>query len=170
METDRDRAVELLFRRYYTLVTHSVYRVVPDRNTAEDLAQEVFYDLWRKRQKLKITTSLPAYLRRAAVNKSLNYVRDRKMKFTDEEQLPEFKSEAVTVHQKLNAEELQKKITEAVDSLPERCRAVFALSRFEEMSYKEIAGKLDISVKTVENQISKALGIMRTALEPFMKK
>ncbi len=167
LETDRDKAIELLFRQYYSLVTYAVYRVLPDRSVAEDLAQEVFFDLWRKREKLNITTSLKAYLRRAAVNRTLNHIRDKKMNFEDEEKIPELRSKAATIFQKLEAEELQKKINEAVDSLPERCRAVFSLSRFEEMSYKEIAAKLDISVKTVENQISKALSIMRTALGPF---
>lgn len=170
LETDRDKAIELLFRQYYSLVTYAVYRVLPDRAVAEDLAQEVFFDLWRKREKLNITSSLKAYLRRAAVNRTLNYIRDKKMNFEDEEKMPELRSNATTIFQKLEVEELQERINEAVDSLPERCRAVFSLSRFEEMSYKEIAEKLDISVKTVENQISKALSIMRTALGPFMKK
>ena len=169
LETDRDKAIELLFRQYYSLVTYAVYRVLPDRDVAEDLAQEVFFDLWRKREKLNITTSLKAYLRRAAVNRTLNHIRDKKMNFEDEEKIPELRSDVATVYQKLEAEELQQKINKAVDSLPERCRAVFSLSRFEEMSYKEIAAKLDISVKTVENQISKALSVMRTALGPFIK-
>lgn len=170
LETDRDRAIELLFRQYYSLVTYAVYRVLPDRAVAEDLAQEVFFDLWKKRERLNIKTSLKAYLRRAAVNRTLNHIRDKKMNFAEEETIPELRSHAATINQKLDAEELQLKIDEAVDSLPERCRAVFSLSRFEEMSYKEIASKLDISVKTVENQISKALSVMRTALGPFMRK
>lgn len=158
----------MLFRRYFQFVTYSVYRVLPDRTIAEDIAQDVFYDLWRKREKILITSSLKAYLKRAAVNRTLNHIRDRKMNFEDEEKMPELVSNTASISQKLEADELQEKINAAVDSLPERCRVIFSLSRYEEMSYKEIAKELDISVKTVENQISKALGILRNALASFL--
>lgn len=164
METDPDRAIEHLFRKHYTLVTRAVYRVLSDRAVAEDIAQEVFLDLWRKREKLTITSSLPAYLHRAAVNRTLNYLRDQKMKFAEDEKMPELRSAAPAPYENMAAAELQKKINAAVDSLPERCRAVFSLSRFEDMSYKEIAERLNISVKTVENQVSKALGVLRRAV------
>jgi len=68
----------------------------------------------------------------------------------------------------LEGEELQKKLNEAIETLPERCRIVFCMSRFEQLSYKEIAAKLDISVKTVENQISKALKTLKSLLRPHI--
>lgn len=165
---DSDKAMDLLFRRYYKLVSHAVYRVLPDRTIAEDLAQEVFYDLWRKREKINIKSSLTAYLRKVAVNKTLNYIRDKKMKFEDEENIPELKSKTHSASQNMEADELQLEINKAVDSLPEKCRIIFSLSRFEEMSYKEIAKELEISPKTVENQISKALSVLKNALSPFV--
>lgn len=142
---------------------------MPDQNIAEDLAQEVFFDLWRKRDKLNIKTSLKAYLRRAAVNKTLNYIRDKKINFEEEDKIPDLDNEQTSVIQKMSADELQVKITAAIDSLPERCRIIFSLSRYEEMTYKEIAQKLDISIKTVENQISKALSILRVALGDYIR-
>jgi len=169
LQKGNDQAIDVLFRRHYSFVCQAVYRILKDGNTAEDIAQEVFFGLWKKRETLNITLSVKAYLKRAAVNKSLNFIRDQKIKFDDkEEQLPILTSSQSTTQQELEAEDLQKKIDEAIDSLPEKCRLVFTLSRFEEMSYQEIADHLGISIKTVENQISKALKVLRTKLGPFM--
>ena len=163
------QAVELMFKKYYAFLCLAIRRIIPDEHVAEDLAQDVFADVWRKRASLQITTSLPAYLRRAAVNKSLNYIRDQKIKWDDEDQLPLLASPQVDANRKLEGEELQAMIDRLIDDLPERCRLVFSLSRFEEMSYREIAEHLDISVKTVENQMSKALKHLRKGLEPILK-
>ena len=162
---DRERGIEALFRHYFEMVHRSVLRIISNRSTAEDVSQEVFMDLWRKRDRLNITSSLPAYLRRAARNRALNHIRDQKLKFDDsDEGHLELPSGAVSVTQRLAAEELQRRIDAAIEALPERCRIIFALSRFEEMTYREIAEELNISVKTVENQISKALRLLREAL------
>ena len=169
LQKGNDQAIDVLFRRHYSFVCQAVYRILKDGNTAEDIAQEVFFGLWKKRETLNITLSVKAYLKRAAVNKSLNFIRDQKIKFDDkEEQLPILTSNQSTTQQELEAEDLQKKIDEAIDSLPEKCRLVFTLSRFEEMSYQEIADHLGISIKTVENQVSKALKVLRAKLGPFM--
>lgn len=169
LERDRDRGVEQLFRQYYKLVYRTVLRILANRTAAEDVAQEVFLELWRKRERITVSSSLPAYLRRAARNRALNYIRDQKLKFDDrDEGIIELPSGATTVNQKLAAEELQQRIDTAIEALPERCRIVFALSRFEDMSYREIAEELDISIKTVENQISKALRLLRSALGDYL--
>jgi len=165
---DSERAIELIFEQYYAYICKAVYKMLSDRSVTEDLAQEVFLELWRKRQQLNISTSLKAYLRRAAVNRSLNYIRDQRIKFTDEAQAPPLESNVAGALQRLQAEELQERIDQAIDALPDRCRIVFVLSRFEDMSYNEIAAQLDISSKTVENQISKALRLLRLALAPYL--
>jgi len=159
-----EQAMDILFRRHYSFICRAVYRVLKDSNLAEDIAQEVFLGLWKKRENLNITSSVQAYLKRAAINKSLNYIRDQKIKFDDEEKMPTLSNNQSTTQQQLEAEDLQKQINEAIGSLPEKCRLVFTLSRFEEMSYQEIANELNISIKTVENQISKALKILRVLL------
>ncbi|KAA3638420.1 MAG: RNA polymerase sigma-70 factor [Bacteroidetes bacterium] len=164
LRTDDERAVEFLFREHYDYLCGAVYRVLPRAEAVEDLVQEVFFELWRKRHKLQINTSFRAYLRKAAVNKTLNYIRDQRIKTIDVEKAPEPSSRHTEVTEALEGKELQQKIDDAIDELPERCRMVFVLSRFEEKSYKEIAEELDISVKTVENQISKALKHLRQAL------
>ena len=166
--TDPERAIELAFERHYGFVCQVIYRVLPDKVVAEDIAQEVFYDLWRKRDRIEIHTSLRAFLRTVAVNRTLNHIRDRKIVSDGEEALPELKSQFRNAPEQLELDRLKEDIRAAVDGLPERCRAVFALSRYEELSYKEIASRLEISVKTVENQMSKALKLLRHKLERYL--
>lgn len=166
--TRPEQAIEILFREYYPDVCRSVLRIIPDPGIAEDIAQDVFFDLWRKREKLNINSSFSAYLRRAARNKSLNYIRDRKINPEGEDQLPQSGAIQTDANRKLEIQDLQRSIDQAINELPERCRQIFSLSRFEEMSYQEIADQLGISIKTVENQISKALRLLREALGPHL--
>lgn len=165
---DGERAIELLFQQYYAYLCRSAYRILPDRQLVEDLAQEVFIELWRRRNRLRISTSLKAYLRRAAVNKALNYIRDHRKVFLEREEHLPLSDPSPDARLQMEADELQELIDEAIDGLPERCRLVFILSRFEDMTYNEIAAQLGISVKTVENQISKALGLLREVLAPYI--
>ena len=169
LKTDGEKAIDELFRRYYAYICRSVYRIIPYGNIVEDLAQDVFYELWKKRETIAITTSVKAYLRRAIRNKALNYIRDQRIKFDDSEDVPETIKNSTGTPRHLETKELEKKIEEAIDKLPERCRIVFSLSRFEEMSYAEIAKELNISPKTVENQISKALKHLRKEIEPYLQ-
>ncbi len=168
LHTAPEEAVEKIFRRYYGVICQAVYRVIPQAETAEDIAQEVFFELWRRRLNLQIGTSLPAYLHRAAVNKALNHVRDRKMKWTDDAELPALPDLQPGAQSRLEAGELQTLIDEHIERLPEKCRLVFVLSRFESLSHAEIAEQLNISTKTVENQITKALRYLRQALGPYL--
>lgn len=168
LRKDPDRGIEAIFRQYYAYVCQAVYRILADESLVEDLSQEVFLELWRRRSTLEVKTSLRAYLRRAAANRSLNYLRDQKVTFDESsEELPLVSREAGAA-QHLEAKDLEQLIDQAIDQLPERCRLVFVLSRFHEMSYRQIAEELDISVKTVENQISKALKYLREALGPHL--
>ena len=167
LQNGNEQAMDVLFRRHYSFICRSVYRILKDNNLAEDIAQEVFFGLWKKRENLNISTSVQAYLKRAAINKSLNFIRDQKVKFDDEEKMPVLTNKQATTQQELEAEDLQKLINESIDKLPEKCRLVFTLSRFEEMTYQQIADELNISIKTVENQISKALKYLRIALNDF---
>ena len=145
-------------------------RIIPDSGIAEDLGQEVFFELWKKRERLQIKTAVKAYLRRSATNKALNYLRDNKIVFTEEERAPQQLSKQVSAQQHIEKEELEQLIQVAIDQLPDRCRVAFNLSRFEHKSYQEIADLMGISIKTVENQIGKALKILREVVAPFVTK
>lgn len=165
----QEAALDQLFRQHYTYLCKAVYRVIPDGNTAEDIVQEVFADLWRKRERIDIQSSIRAYLRRATVNRSLNHIRDQKLMLSDESYLPhQLSSGQASAQQQLQAEELQVAIDRAIQQLPERCRLIFSLSRFEGMANKAIAKELDLSLKTVENQMTKALKMLKSALSHYL--
>jgi RNA polymerase sigma-70 factor (ECF subfamily) len=168
LNKDADQAIELLFRQYYGYVCKIIWQILPDMGAAEDLAQEVFFELWRRKNRLDVNISIRAYLRRAALNRTLNYLRDRKIKWEDDQALPQLESRTPEAQQLLEGTELQRVIDEAIAQLPEKCRIVFMLSRYDELSYQEIADQLSISVKTVENQISKALRQLRALLQPYL--
>ena len=126
-------------------------------------------DIWRKREEINIEISLRAYLRRAAVNRSLNHIRKQKMKFEEaENSVSELASNDNDSQIVMERDELEKRIHDCIENLPPKCKIVFAMSRFENMSYQEIATSLEISVKTVENQISKALKILRSTVQPYL--
>lgn len=169
LQNGKEAALDSLFRSHYTFLCQVVFRMIGDRNSAEDLVQEVFYEVWRKREQLQVRQTFRAYLKRAAVNRTLNYIRDQKLVVDDESAMPYdvATSEAGAIQQ-LEAEELQQHIKEAIGALPERCRIVFSLSRFEYLSNQKIAEELDISVKTVENQMTKALRFLREKLSPYL--
>lgn len=135
--------------------------MIGDGSTAEDIAQEVFVQVWKKRESLNVNISLKGYLRRAAVNRTLNHLRSKKVEFEQEEAILHVPDREPTTQKELEAKDLKKLIDKSINSLPERCRIIFGLSRFEELSYREISESLGISVKTVENQMSKALKIIR---------
>lgn len=162
-------AMELMFSKYYTFLCRTVVRVLNDEHAAEDLAQEVFMDVWRKRDILHVNTSLKAYLRRAAVNKTLNFIRDRKIRWDDEEKLVLAQSKEESVALELEGQDLERLIHQTIEQLPERCRLVFTLSRFGEMSQQQIADELGISIKTVENQMTKALKMLKAVIGPFLQ-
>ena len=162
-------SIEQLFKQYYPFVCHIIRSYVKDKSITEDIAQELFTELWVKREQLNIHTSVPAYLRRMAVSRALNYIRDSKKHQWDEldasnEVAPGLSGETVSVIEHMEEAELKTRIEAAIDNLPEKCRITFLLSRREEMSYAEIAEQMNVSVKTVENQIGKALRLLRIAV------
>ncbi len=161
-------AVEKLFHLYYGDLCKAVYRILKDEGLAEDIVQEVFYELWRKRDRLGVQTSFRAYLKRAAINKSLNYIRDNKIKFDGDEQYAFIESKE-NLGKQIEIKNLQEIVDREIDKLPPKCRMAFVLSRYDDLSYKEIASEMNISTKTVEKHISKALKILNNVLRPYLQ-
>lgn len=162
-------ALKVLYDQYYSYICSVVYKMVGDSILAEDIAQEVFVEVWKRRETLDVNLSLRGYLRRIAVNKTLNHIRSQRMDFEEEDAVLHVPSNENSTQKVLEAADLQKVINDSIDQLPDKCRVVFGLSRFEELSYKEISKELGISVKTVENQISKALKLVRKAVLEYEK-
>jgi len=165
-----DRAVlQQIFNQNYLMVCRTIRRFIHDGSLVEDLAQNVFIRFWNKRHKVNITTSVPAYLNRMAINEAIGHLRKGKHwhqeEFTPQTPIEETSrsGEDSVLHS-----ELQAQVTAAIDTLPPKCRTVFQLSRFEELTYKEIAERMDISVKTVENQMGKALRVLREELRDYL--
>ncbi len=161
-----ESALRHIFDRHYSRLLSDIYRIVPDEDTCKDLAQEIFVELWRKRTELDIHTSLRAYLRRAAVNRALNYLKSSRRFVSDEPEhlVRAADTSALDIRNKMEQETLEDALHAAIDTLPEKCRVVFSLSRFEQMSHREIADHLGISIKTIENQITKAMKTLREIL------
>ncbi|MEO6037895.1 MAG: RNA polymerase sigma-70 factor [Saprospiraceae bacterium] len=158
-------ALRRIFDQHYPLLLGDIYRIVPDEDTCQDLAQEVFVELWRKRADLDIHTSLRAYLRRAAINRALSYLKNqRHLRFDDKDWSDAADTSAQDIRRQEQQETLEQALHRAIAALPERCRVVFSLSRFEQRSHREIAELLGISMKTIENQITKAMRLLRETL------
>jgi len=168
LQSDDQSVLKSLFQEHYKSVCRSVYRLVKDKAAVEDIAQVVFIKLWEKRKTIKITSSVGAYLHRMGTNEAISYL--RRQKHFESEDVIEYSvpNQIYTAEDDMLQNELQQNITNAINSLPPKCRAIFQLSRFEDLSYKEIAAKLDISVKTVENQMGKALKVLRGKLKGYL--
>jgi len=164
IKANDETAFQSLFEKYYQLLCYSAYKICADEHKSKDLAQEVFIDIWRRRENLNIHTSFQAFLRRAVFNKAIDYVRAQRFDFKDYIDLGVAPEKA---SQNLEMNELKELIHKTTEQLPERCRIIFFMSRFEEMSHKEIAAKLEISEKTIENQITKALKILRKVIAKY---
>ena len=167
LKADDQSALKIIFQEHYPMVYRAIYRLLSDQGMAEDLAQDVFMRLWEKRHQINIKGALGAYIRRMAVNEALGYIRKNKKYHIEE--IGEQHSPISTSGEDLYMDnELQSEVNRAIDTLPPKCKTVFMLSRFEDLSYKEISQKLEISPKTVENQISKALKTIKKVLKSYL--
>ena len=143
-----------LFESYFTPLCRFMHLYIRDTNIVEELALDIFTYVWENRKTLQIQLSFKAYLFQAARNKCLNELRKKKNTVSlNSEEIDIAETEAMS----LETDELYRLIQEAVLALPDKCREVFQLSRSENLTNQEIATQLNISVKTVEAQITKAL-------------
>jgi len=168
LKSDDADALKNIFYSYHSPVYQTIMRIVQETNTAEDLAQEVFVRFWEKRHQIEVQGELGPYLRRMAINEALGYLRKNK-KYNVEDINEQFELAGGSNSESLQAQgELQEAVDEAMNKLPPKCRTVFSLSRFDGLSYKEIGTQMNISIKTVENQMGKALKVMRDLLKDYL--
>src|SRR5689334_20307784 len=164
-----DGAFDALFRAHYPDLVGFAESILRERAAAEDVAQEVMLELWRRRDEIRPETSLRAYLFRATRNRALNQIRHERVAARLEPEIVNSRPESAPAADHATVEtELRQAVDRAIRSLPERCREVFELSRVEGLKYAEIAAVLDISVKTVEAQMGKALRVMREHLAQWI--
>lgn len=161
---------EQVFRSHFKNLHAYACTIMRDPVAAEEVVQNVFVKMWEKKEALEIRENISVYLYRAVHNGSLNHLKHLKVKSA-------YQSYAMRRHtpndsekasEKVTMGELEQNLQKALHELPEQCRTIFQLSRFEELKYREIADRLGLSIKTVENQMGKALRILRLKLVDFL--
>ncbi|MDR6197957.1 RNA polymerase sigma-70 factor [Siphonobacter sp. SORGH_AS_0500] len=169
IRTGNERTFELLFRQQYSPLCQYGFSFLKDWDDAEEVVQAMFLAFWEKRDSLVITTSLKSYLYRAVHNRCLNRIKHLSVQAEYQSYVQADGSDVYqSPVQELMASELDIQLQRAIERLPEQCRLIFMMSRFEELKYQEIADQLGLSIKTVENQIGKALRILRTELADYL--
>jgi len=165
-----EKELEKLFELYFTALCYFSKKITSDIDASKDIVHDVFINLWTKRDEIDLKKSVKSYLFTSVYNKSLNYLRDNK-KFSKNVELSDLNiaSDNTKYDELIDNSLLNNKINNAINKLPKKCRRVFYLSRFDNLKYNEIANKLNISVKTVEAQISKALKILKFELKDYVK-
>ena len=148
-----------LFERYWEELLDTAYRVTNDKDSAKDIVQEVFVEIWNKKENLDIE-NLAAYLHQSIRYTVFRYIKRNKMIIKGFE-FHKSPLEINITEEELDFKEISQRLEHSIDQLPEQRQRVFRLSRYENLSNKQIAIKLDISVRTVESHISKALETLR---------
>ena len=165
----KDKAdFEGLFKQHYSILCSYANKFLNDVDASEEVVQDLFCNLWNNREKLEIS-SIKSYLFRSVRNSCYNLIKHinirEEYKAYNES---EIKLEEDRVEDNINASELEQKIRETIDLLPAERKKVFIMSRFDGMKYREIAEKQNISIKTVENQMGKAIKFLKEQLSEYM--
>jgi len=163
-----EQAFETLFRTYYKSMCTYAFHFLANRKEAEETSQEVFVKLWEKRETLQITVSVKNYLFRSVRNHCLNQIQHRKIKDKYNHSIRERSKQNLNLSGFLPEPWLAEEIEKAIHALPEKRKEIFRLSRKEELTYKEIAKKLHLSIKTVEAQMGLALNDLREKLKEYI--
>ena len=156
---------EKLFRSSYVSLVRYAKTLIRDLDASEEIVQELFFRLWQDRQTIRIESSLNGYLYRSVHNRALHYLEHQKVVSRHAGEVlaaADMTSEPVT--DAIYYHELQARVARVLERLPERCRLIFKMNRFEGLKYNEIADKLAVSLKTVEADMGKALKEFRKAL------
>ena len=170
----QEKGFKQVFESFYPRLLRFAIEYVKDKREAENILQDVFLTLWEKRNTLKTDTNLTAYLLTLVKSQCLNYLKHKrvveaysKKTQTTNEQETIFNYYAISKFnpEQIDIESLELLVEKAISELPEQCRKVFELSRYDGLKYKEIAKKMNISVKTVETHMSNALKILRINLK-----
>jgi RNA polymerase sigma-70 factor (ECF subfamily) len=169
IEQDIKTRFEGIFRQHFSPLCYFAQKYIRDTDSCREIVHNVFIAVWDRRHTFDFESPVKSYLHTAVYNRCMNFIRDHK-KFDDnasdmaqvEEQCQD------TFQNNLEIAELEDAIEQALDALPQKCRQVFELNRYEGKKYGEIAQELNISVKTVEAQMSKALKILREKLVRYI--
>lgn len=173
---DDVQAYERLFKEYYKFLCSYAFGLTKDRHITEEIVEEFFVDLWNNRQKINITTSVRSYFVGSIHNRCLNYLQREKPKFISSDDISKLIDHEGTVGDRLIAieapslltKELESVLSNAIEKLPPGAKEIFLLSRHEDLSYDEIAQKLNVSLNTVKTQMKIALSKLREYLKDYL--
>jgi len=165
-----EQAFELLYRKYYARLCSFSTKFLNDPEAAHEIVQDVFAKIWECREDIDPESSIKSYLFKITQNQSINNLRRRKVesKYIEIYKLVYIDKFEPSVIESLIAKELDENVLRSIGNLPIQCRKIFELSRSEGLKYKEIAETLNISIKTVEAQMSKALRSLRIELRDYI--
>lgn len=159
---------EQLFREHFERLYKYAYTIVKNETIAEEIVQQVFSRLWEIKDSVQWGGQIAAYLYKATYTNALNILKHDKVKHDYRMHILAQHSEMANTADPAELKELEEKIVMALNALPNQCRTVFHMSRFEGLKYKDIAARLGISVKTVENHMCKALEFLRKKLADYL--
>lgn len=157
MQIDKRKQLKTLFEQYYSLLSRYASSIIGNYSVAEEVVQDVFVAIWQKRDSLEFNSQLAPYLYTSVRNTCLNHLSKEKKTSALSESTLGVSERIQNPQQKMEFIELQEKIFKAIDELPPKCQEIFMLSRMDRFTNRQIAEKLDISIKTVENQMTIAL-------------
>ncbi len=160
------QAFEQIFRDYYSPLCLYASRILEDEVAAEEIVQEFFVKLWEKRSQIEIESSAKSYFFRSVKNLCLNRIKHEQIKLQHAREVIA-SAESKDYGDQFPEVDLKKDIEESIASLPEKRREIFRLSREEGLKYREIAEKLNISIKTVEAQMGQAIRYLRDKLKKY---
>ncbi len=159
------RALQQLFDLHYAPLCRRALRLVHRSEIAEEIVQDVLVYLWEERGELHITTSVGAYLAKAVRNRCLNHLKSRAARYDWAEEVQEYHHPVdASPDDTVQVAELTEALAQILPQLPDKCRLVFSLSRYEDQSYAEIAEQMGVSVKTIEYYMGKTLRLIRQHL------
>lgn len=167
LRNGNSRAFDYVFNEYHALLTRFAFSFVKDQDQADNLVQEVLIKLWEKRESLTNIDNLGAYLMTMVRNQSIDLIRKEKASYKIFQNLHPEES-GNTTEEQISKNEFEEKLLQSLLKLPERCRMAFEMSRFDGISNKDIAQKMEITVKGVEALIGRSLKLLRTELEEFL--
>jgi RNA polymerase sigma-19 factor, ECF subfamily len=160
-----EKAFDCLYRRYRTKLVSAAFNRIKSKEQAEELVQDVFIHIWQKRNSLAIHHTFSAYAFTAVKYKVLDYISSLKIKDRYIQEMLKFSDEAANVTElEIEFNELDYHLNKSMNDLPEKCREVFMLSRFENYTVNQIAEKLNVSPDTAKYHISHALKKLRESL------
>ncbi len=170
-----ESAFEFIFRQHFTGLCLFAEHFLKDTHEAEEIVEDFFCHLWETGKYVSINTSLRGFLYKSVYNQCLKYIRHKKVEqkyleeqyyFIDKEILEGASGDYPSVN--LVTKELEQKITLVIEALPDQCRKIFCMNRYQNKTYLEIAQELNLSVNTIKTQMSRALQKLRDELKDYL--